>query len=251
MIRVPEGRSEQIQQRLSGGEKLPAVNLTVRHLVRRNETLSGIAAEYSVSPGRLAAANGIGVHKPLRRGMMLTVPASMHAPAPEVIDVATDPRASTAYVPQRKIGLPAKLVGNSAAADRVNHIVRRGETLELVARTYGVTPGEIQLWNHMTGTALQPGQRLRVHTPEDAAMASAAVDSAQIAALKVPAARHHGRKHGSQAPVANSGSHVVVRKGQTLSQIAAQHGVSVSALRRANGMTGSSLRAGQKLRLPG
>ncbi len=252
MIRVPEGKSVLIQQRLMQGEKLPEVDLTVRHLVRRGETLRAIAAEYSVSPRQLAAANGIGRHKPLRRGMMLAVPASLHAPAPEVIDIASDPRASTAYVPQRRIGLPAKLVGNSAAADRVNHIVQRGETLWMIGQQYGVTPGQIQLWNHLAGSAVQPGQRLRVHTPEDAAMASAAVDSAQIATLHVPVGRRHAGKHGHHAggggPV---GSHVVVRKGETLSQIAGKYGVSVSELRRANHLRSSNVRSGQKLRLPG
>jgi membrane-bound lytic murein transglycosylase D len=253
MIRVPEGKSALIQQRLQQGETLPAVDLTVRHLVRRGETLRTIAAEYSVSPSRLAAANGIGRHKPLRRGMMLTVPASMRAPAPQVLDLASDPRASTAYVPQRKIGLPAKLVGNSAASDRVNHIVQNGETLWMIGEKYGVTPEQIQLWNHLPGPSVKPGQRLRVHTPEDAAMASAAVDSAQIATLRVPVGKHHATatRHGRSSSGGASASHVVVRKGETLSQIAKKYGVSVTELRRANRLRSSNVRSGQKLRLPG
>ncbi len=196
-LRVPEGKSAVIQARLASGQKLPAVDLTVRHRVQRGETLRSIAAEYAVSPRQLAAANGIGRHHPLRRGMLLTVPASLHAPAPEVITPAADPRASTAYVPPRTIGLPAKLSGNSNASDRVNHIVQRGETLFMIAQQYGVTVEQIQQWNHLTGTALRPGQRLRVHSPEDAALAyaAAAADSAQIATLKVPAARHHHHRH--------------------------------------------------------
>jgi membrane-bound lytic murein transglycosylase D len=252
-IRVPEGKSEVIQQRLSQGEKLPAVDLTVHHLVRRGETLRTIAAEYSVSPRQLASVNGISRHKPMRRGMMLTVPASLHAPAPEVIDAATDPRASTAYVPARKIGLPAKLVGNSSAADRVNHIVKPGETLWMIGQNSGVTPEQIRLWNHLTSDAVQPGQRLRVHTPEDAAMASAAVDSAQIASLRVPVGkRHAGSKHGRHSSGGGAtASHVTVRKGETLNQIAEKYGVTVSQLRKANHLRGSNVRSGQKLRLPG
>ena len=249
-IRVPEGKSALIQQRLTQGEKLPAVDLTVHHLVRRGETVRSIAAEYSVSPRQLAAANGIGRHKPLRRGMMLTVPASMHAPAPEVVDVANDPRASTAYVPARKIGLPAQLVGNSAASDRVNHIVQHGETLWMIGQQYGVTPEQIQLWNHLSSASVQVGQRLRVHTPGDAAMASAAVDSAQIAALHVPVGKHRGR-HGRHTGSTAAGPRVLVHKGDTLAQIAERYGVSVSELRRANHLRGSNVRSGQRLRIPG
>lgn len=243
-LRVPEGRSEIIQQRLAEGAKLPAVNLTVRHSVRKGETLAGIAREYSVSATKLASVNGISKKKPLRRGMMLTIPASMHAPPPAVLDVADDPRASTAYVPERRIGLPARIEGNSDAADRVNHIVARGETLESIADKYGVSAEDIRRWNNLKSGTLKARQRLRVHSPDDAALANAAADSTNIANLKVRVAKKRPGAVG-----ASRGTHVV-RSGETLSTIAKRHGVSIQALRRANGMTGSVIRAGQRLRLP-
>ena len=249
-LRVPQGKSAALMARMTGGEKLPAVDLTVRHHVQRGETLKSIAAEYSVSAKRLAAVNGIGRNHPLRRGMLLTVPASLHAPAPEVI-TESDPRASTAFVPARRIGLPARISGNSDAADRVNHIVRKGETLFTIAQQYGVAVEQIQGWNHLAGNNLSLGQRLRVHSPEHAAQtaADAAADSAQIAALHVsPRRGHHRGSHRGAS--ASSGEHHVVRKGETLSDIARQHGVTVSDLRRANGLRGSNVRPGQKLRLP-
>ena len=243
-LRVPEGRSEIIQQRLAEGAKLPAVNLTVRHSVRKGETLAGIAREYSVSATKLASVNGISKKKPLRRGMMLTIPASMHAPPPAVLDVADDPRASTAYVPERRIGLPARIEGNSDAADRVNHIVARGETLESIAEKYGVSAEDIRRWNNLKSGTLKARQRLRVHSPDDAALANAAADSTNIANPKVRVAKKRPGAVG-----ASRGTHVV-RSGETLSTIAKRHGVSIQALRRANGMTGSVIRAGQRLRLP-
>ena len=243
-LRVPEGRSEIIQQKLADGAKLPAVNLTVRHSVRKGETLAGIAREYSVSATKLAAVNGVSRRKPLRRGMMLTIPASLHAPPPAVIESADDPRASTAYVPPRRIGLPARIEGNSDAADRVNHIVKRGETLESIADKYDVSADDIRKWNKLKTGTLRLRQRLRVHSPDDAALANAAADSANIANLKVRTAK---KRAGAAGP--SRGTHVV-RSGETLSTIAKRHGVSVYALRRANGMSGSRIRAGQRLRLP-
>lgn len=242
-LRVPEGKSEIIQQKLADGAKLPAVNLTVRHSVRRGETLSSIAHEYSVSAGKLAAVNGISKQKPLKRGMMLTIPASLHPPTPSVLASSEDPRASTAYVPARKIGLPAKLQGNSDASDRVNHIVKKGETLASIAEQYGVSPNDIRTWNNLKTATLKSKQRLRVHSPEDAALATAAADSAGIAALKV-SVKKRGKGHGP-----SSGTHVV-RSGETLSTIAKRHGVSIQKLRQVNGLSGSSIRAGQRLKLP-
>lgn len=243
-LRVPEGKSGILQQRLAEGAKLPAVNLTVRHSVRRGETLAGIARDYSVSATRLASVNGISRKKPLRRGMMLTIPASLQAPPPTVLTPADDPRASTDYVPSRTIGLPARIEGNSDAADRVNHIVKRGETLEGIAAQYGVSADDIRRWNNLSTGTLRARQRLRVHSPEDAALANAAADSASIAKLKVRVPK--------KSAVGARSSHRthVVRSGETLSSIAKRHGVTVLALKRANGMTGSALRAGQRLRLP-
>jgi LysM repeat protein len=42
-----------------------------------------------------------------------------------------------------------------------------------------------------------------------------------------------------------------VRAGQTLSGIARQYGVSVAALQQANGLSGTDIRAGQTLSIPG
>ncbi len=240
-VRVPEGKGEVIQQRLAEGERLPAVHLTVRHRVRKGETLSGIGSHYNVSATQLAEANGISKKNLLRIGMMLSIPTARRAPAPTVLTDTDDPRASTAYVPPRKIGVPATLQGNSDAADRVNHIVKRGETLESIAREYGVTVEDIRRWNNLRSSKLRVRERLRVHSPEDAPIANAAADSAMIANLKVPLPKHHG--------YATRGTHVV-RPGETLSTIARRHGVSVRALRRVNGISGSFIRAGQRLRLP-
>jgi membrane-bound lytic murein transglycosylase D len=255
VVRVPEGKSELIHQRLADGAKLSAASVTVRHRVQRKETLRSIASEYSVSARRLAAANGIGRHHPLRRGMLLTIPASAPSAVPQVVD-ATDPSVSTAYVPPRKIGLPAHLSGNSNASNRTNHIVKKGETLYQIAQDAGVTAEQVQQWNHLKGTNLSVGQRLRVHSADDVAIteAAAASDSAQIAALHVSPRRghHRGRHHRGAAAYDDSGSsRHTVRSGETLGTIAKKYGVSVSALRRANGLRSSNVRAGQRLRVPG
>ena len=43
---------------------------------------------------------------------------------------------------------------------------------------------------------------------------------------------------------------VVVRRGDTLEEIARRHGVTIQSLRKANRITGSRIQAGQKLKLP-
>ncbi|MEQ1737306.1 MAG: transglycosylase SLT domain-containing protein, partial [Rhodoglobus sp.] len=127
-LRVPEGKAEILMQSLRSGQKLPAADLTVRHRVRRKETLRSIAREYGVSAVELARVNGIDKKHPLKRGMLVTVPSSRPTSAPEMVPTETDPRLSTAYVPSRRIGLPAKIQGNSTQAV-LTHVVKPGETL--------------------------------------------------------------------------------------------------------------------------
>ncbi|HET7380396.1 MAG TPA: transglycosylase SLT domain-containing protein, partial [Gaiellales bacterium] len=165
-VRVPEGKSELIQKNLAAGVELPTVNLTVRHRVRRGETLRMIATEYSVNPTELARVNNLGRGRPLRRGMLLTVPASFRAPRPEVLADEEDPRTSTDYVPPRTIGLPGKVEGNSVAIERITHTVKRGETLVGIALQYGLDYRELAAWNNITNpNVISPGRVLVLAAP--------------------------------------------------------------------------------------
>lgn len=243
-LRVPEGKAEVLMQSLRAGQKLPSADLTVRHRVRRKETLRSIAREYGVSAVELARVNGIDKKHPLKRGMLVTVPSSRPVSAPEVLPTETDPRLSTAYVPSRRIGLPARIQGNSTQAV-VTHVVKPGETLLSISQLYSIDADDLRAWNTLAGDALKPGQRLSVHEPDAETVAA---DSAQIANLRAPVGRK-ATVSASKGKVSSRATHTV-RKGETLSEIASQHGVSVSALRRANGIKGSVVRAGQRLKLP-
>ena len=78
-LRVPEGKSEIIMAAMQSGQQLPQADVTVRHRVRRSETLRTIAREYGVNANELARVNGITKKKPLKRGMLVTIPASRAA----------------------------------------------------------------------------------------------------------------------------------------------------------------------------
>jgi len=112
------------------------------------------------------------------------------------------------------------------------HRVRRGENLRLIAGRYGVTQHQLQAWNRMGKvTRVRVGQRLRVAPPEAVARTitrSSAREAAQQAA----------RSH-------------VVRRGETLAGLAKRYGVSVQALRDANGLSeAATLKRGLRLKIP-
>ena len=248
MLRVPRGKAEVILSKLSQGAALPAVDLTVKHRVRKGETISAIAKHYHVDPAQLARENGIGRSRPLRRGQVLSV-RSQRAVRVAPAEVAPgDPRASTAYVPPRKIGLPASLDGKSTAEGRVTHTVRRGETLAAIAQKYGVSATDIRRWNRLTTSTVRRGTRLKIRTGESAVSTpeELAADSAKVASFKAPKPRkssRSGRGGGNTRTV-------VVKSGDTLGAIAARNGTTIARLRSLNGLNGSRIRTGQRIRVP-
>jgi peptidoglycan lytic transglycosylase D len=122
----------------------------------------------------------------------------------------------------RRMAEPVVAAGTSTA---LFHRVRRGETISEIADEYGVTQRELLTWNSLDARGrIRIGQRLRVAAPDTPGTAS---DSAAV------------RTH-------------VVRRGETLRGLAKRYGVSVQALREANGLAeGAPLKAGVALRIPG
>ncbi len=245
-LRVPAGKSEVIMAAMLAGQQLPQADVTVRHRVQRKETVRSIAREYGVSATELARVNGITKKKPLRRGMMVTIPAARASAAtPELVAETADPRASTAYVPTRRIGLPARIQGNSEQA-AITHVVKPGETIDGIAQVYAIDSGDLRAWNGLAGDQLRPGQRLTVRRPS---AEEAASDSAQIESLRPPGGKK-AQASAKQSHSAPARATHTVRKGETLSGIATRYGTSVSALKKANGIRGNSIRSGQRLKLP-
>jgi membrane-bound lytic murein transglycosylase D len=262
-VRVPRGKGEVLMARLQEGASLPAVDLTLKHKVRRGETLQGIANQYHVSARQLALANGIGRKRPLRRGIVITVPASLTSPSPALLD-PDDPRALTNYVPRRNITPPRSLNAESNAEGRLTHTVRRGETLGMVAQKYGVTVAEIKQWNRLKANSVRRGTRLKIRTlegsptllaevmgpPAPATDASADGDDESLIGATDAAASELSDAPKSATPTSPRMKTIVVHRGDTLGRLAERHGVTIGQIKRANGMKSSQVRAGQRLKIP-
>jgi peptidoglycan lytic transglycosylase D len=250
MLRVPRGKAKAILAKLEGGVPLPAVDLTVKHRVRRGETLQGIANQYHVDARALARNNGVSRSRPLKRGMTLTVRSNLKSVPVQPAEIGSDdPRASTAYVPNRNLRPRTSLNADSRADGRVTVTVRRGETLAMIASRHGVTAEEIRRWNRLGSSTVRRGTRLKIRTG-DAAVASAEhvrADSIRVASFEPPRGKAVKRTRGGGTTARRV---VTVRAGDTLGAIASRHGTTVAQLRRANGLASSRIRAGQRLKIP-
>src|SRR5262249_5878074 len=161
----------------------------------------------------LARDNGIGRARPLRRGMVLTI----HSRARSGVEVAAlepnDPRGSTAYVPPRNIGVPAKLDGASDAEGRLTVTVRRGETLGSIAERTGVSVADIKRWNHLKSSTVRRGTRLKIRTSDAPSVdpAAAAADSVEAASISPPQPSRRGSARSIEVK-----EDIIVQSGETL-----------------------------------
>jgi len=162
------------------------------------------------------------------------------------------------------------------------HTVKRGETIASIARKYGVSQQSIRSANRIKRRrGVKRGQRLRINTTvrryiQDKPEITAAADSTAVispaatdtaaadttaraashesaAEARVSKAIDASRRH-TPAPAVKVDkprtTTYTVKKGDNLSRIASRHGVSVEAIRQANGLSGDNINVGQKLKIP-
>ncbi len=122
----------------------PAV---VAHVVRRGETVSGIAARYGVSTDLLMSSNRMARARSLQVGTTLYIPANASALPPTAFyEAEPTPRAP------------------------LSHVVRSGETLSAIARKYNVTMETIKANNGIgRDNVVRAGQKLVIRGGASAA----------------------------------------------------------------------------------
>ena len=184
-----------------------------RYEVTKGETLAAVARRFGVTVAAIAQANQMDQHQGIEAGDRLTIPANRP---------------------------PATGLGQL-----VRYRVRRGDTLEGVARQFDVTPADISRWNPSPVARFSAGTMLRIYPggrPEvaKATKTSKGLQTKQLAsAPREPAARTPG-----------SATHPV-QPGETLWSVAHAYRTTVEALRRANPFVSTRpLRVGDILKIP-
>lgn len=212
IVRLPAGTGELVTSRYAALEPKDRVSF-VDHTVSRGQTLATIARLYHVTTRQISDANpGVRLTR-MRSGTHLMIPTSF-------VPTVTEPAAA----PVTR-GARAGAIGSTT----IRYRVRSGESLTVIAGKYDTSVDKLRSLNALgRHEVLRAGQIIRVPAPT-----APATDRATA-----PAPADAGKSH-------------VVRRGETLSEIAAKYGVSLTALRNANGMTAKSvLKAGDRLTIP-
>jgi LysM repeat protein len=170
------------------------------HVVRKGETLAGIAARYHVSVKEIAAANHIRDPNLIVIGDRLTIP-----------------------------GRPSSASGHSPA-----YHVRRGDTLDQIARRFGSSVSRLTSANRLRNpNVILIGQRLVIPS---AAMPSASRSSSSS-----------GSSAGPTGPINPNPRFHVVKSGESLAAIASRYGVPASQIAYANGIVNGQIYAKSRL----
>lgn len=113
------------------------------------------------------------------------------------------------------------------AVTTVRHQIRSGESLSTIAERYGVKVSDIMRVNKLSSSHIMAGQYLMIE-----------YDSTK-SVTKKPA-----------VPADTNATRYMVKRGDTLSEIAEKFHVSVKSIRKANGMKGSKIVEGKTLVIP-
>jgi LysM repeat protein len=176
--------------------------------------------------------------------------------------VAVFPRQYTAYVD----GLEsAPLV--ASAPDRSEtgrYRVRSGDSLWDVARAHGTTVSALRAANELRGSRIRAGQTLVVPVAvatapkpeapaqvvaESTARSESRVKPRVVTASVVPSVSDVVAALAAPAPTEEKASTYQVRSGDSLWDIAREHGTTVQNLRQANRLRGNRIQAGQVLHM--
>jgi membrane-bound lytic murein transglycosylase D len=147
-LKVPTGRAAAVSECLV--QLPPEKRVSFRtHVVRRGQTLTGIARANGVRAKDIADANYLATGRRLRPGTELIIPI------PARSRVATARHAAPA--------------SDSADARRVRYRIRPGDTLGSIAAQYGTTVSDLKVWNGLRGTTIVAGDFLTIYagTPQD------------------------------------------------------------------------------------
>lgn len=200
----------------------PEGKAAVIYTVKRNESLKSISEMFNVSVPEVRNWNNIAYNQTLKVGEKLTV-----------------------YVPADQQNYYASLEAQSSS-DKTNlrtssersedgqwkyHIVKRGESLESIASLYDVSTENIRSWNDISGNKIYSNARLKI-----------AVD---------PSSSNYASNTRTERASSKKSFTYRVKRGETLSGIAAKFDVSIASLKSWNRIKGNTVYKNQNLVING
>jgi len=135
-----------------------------------------------------------------------------------------------------------------AATTMKTHTVRKGESLGVIARKYGVSVEQLRKLNNIKGNNLAVGKKIKVETQIQSAVAAAPKSQPKPQPKSQPVAVVDSSKTNQQVVLNQTSTALhTVSKGETLNQLSQKYQVSVDDLKTWNSLESSSIKIGAQL----
>ncbi len=153
---LPKGYADEFTAEIASLPESKRV-LFREHVVRKGDTLGGVAKKYGSNIVELRQANNLKNKQLLRVGQTLIIPVSGVAPT----------RIAASKAKSKEAAGPAA----------TSYTVRKGDTLGRIAARFNVSVEALKTWNRMSSTRLVIGTRLKVAEPVEPPVPTAAADT--------------------------------------------------------------------------
>ena len=182
------------------------------YIVEQGDNLSTIAKKYNVTVQELKQWNNL-------QGNSIQLESKL-----KIADITIDDEEQANTAPKTEI-------------KNVEYIIQKGDNLGSIARKNGVAVSDLKTWNDITDDNVQSGTKIIVSK-------KLVLDTSQVAVEK-----NTRKEKISKNKIED---HYYVQKGDSLFSIAKKYpGVSVSDIKKWNGINGNSLKPGMKLKING
>ncbi len=231
LVRAPERQRDRTkldhaiaQGQLAGSDDTDAGTNgeRVRYRIKKGDTIGKIAEEFGLRATDIRNWNNIPYGKHIIAGKSLVLHPGKGAQSSRLKSSAGS-AADDGYA--------------ANDADATVHTIRRGETLATIGKAHGVSVGQLKEWNSIDGSNINAGDALRVNA--NAPSLNAAPMKRQV----VPPT-------ASKAPAEDKFMRYVVKKGETLWDIARAHNTEPGQIKAHNQIARNKIYAGQILLIP-
>ncbi|MBF6625887.1 LysM peptidoglycan-binding domain-containing protein [Aerococcaceae bacterium zg-BR9] len=207
------------------------------YTVVAGDTYWALAKRFGVSVAELQALNAASGSS-LYVGQSIKVPGQKTAPT--VSSTTTVATTSTTPAPTTSQSTSTRVTTTTTTTSSSQYTVTSGDTYWGIARRYGVSVNDLIAANGNNRNYLAVGQKL-VIPGKTATAATTTVSTRPTTVNSTPAPTQ------TTTPAATTGNYTVVA-GDSLYAIASRHGISISQLMQANGLSQSSIiHPGQRL----
>lgn len=234
IVRIPSRLAQKITPKTKSIKSAEPLNLEY-YTVQKGDNLSSIAQKYDITVSDIKEWNKL-------KSNSLALGKSLKVKSKEsVLKLSKDIKTSPELIRKSSEDAIASVHNADQREIEVEYIVKSGDNLGSIANKFGITLPELKEWNNLTSNNLALGKTLIVSKKENAIVETNSVASNSIDSFK------------KKSPSAKSMQEdYFVKKGDSLYSISKKYpGVTISDIKKWNGIKDEDIKPGMKLKING